>query len=87
MEGKRIDDLLDLFQYYVSGEELRQKAQEAEALLDGAGAAGLEEDMRADDVRICRLLIVMRITFGKMKRGSCSLKRRWNRQEGKRGDR
>ncbi len=44
MEGKRIDDLLDLFQYYVSGEELRQKAQEAEALLDGAGAAGLEED-------------------------------------------
>ncbi len=43
-EGARIDDLLDLYQGYLSKEELRRKAEEAEALLEGEGAAGLEED-------------------------------------------
>lgn len=42
-EGERIDDLLDLYQYYMSDDELRQKAEEAEALLEGEGAAKLEE--------------------------------------------
>lgn len=43
-EGARIDDLLDLYQGYLSKEELRRKAEEAAALLEGEGAAGLEED-------------------------------------------
>ncbi len=43
-EGDRIDDLLDLYQKYLSREELRQKAEEAAALLEGDGAADLKED-------------------------------------------
>ncbi len=43
-EGERIDDLLDLYQQYVSPEELRMYAEEAAALLEGGGAAALEED-------------------------------------------
>ena len=43
-EGARIDDLLDLYQKFLSGDELRQKAEEAQELLEGKGAGKLKED-------------------------------------------
>ena len=43
-EGKRINDLLDLYQFYLSEEELRRKTEEAEALLERGGKEGMEED-------------------------------------------
>lgn len=43
-EGERINDLLDAYQFFLSPEELKQKAEEAVALLEGDGAAGLKEN-------------------------------------------
>lgn len=42
-EGARIEDLLDVYGHFLSKEELERKAQEALALLEGEGAARLEE--------------------------------------------
>lgn len=43
-EGKRINDLLDLYQFYLSEEDLRRKVKEAEALLKRGGKKGMKED-------------------------------------------
>lgn len=50
-EGDRINDLLDAYQYWLSDEELRQKAEEAAALLESNEAlkAGNEVLMAGDD--------------------------------------
>ncbi len=42
-EGRRINDLLDLYQFYLSEEELRRKTEEAEALLERGGKEGMED--------------------------------------------
>lgn len=42
-EGERISDLLDLYQFYLSPEELRKKTEEAVALADGEGADKLKQ--------------------------------------------
>lgn len=42
-EGERITDLLDLYEYYFSPEDLEQKNLEAAALLEGEAADSLEE--------------------------------------------
>lgn len=43
-EGKRISDLLDLYQCYLPEEDLRRKTEEAEALLERGGREGMQED-------------------------------------------
>lgn len=46
-EGKRIDDLLDAYQFWLSDEELDQKARAAAALMECAKGQELKEDHEA----------------------------------------
>lgn len=54
-EGRRINDLLDLYQFYLSEEELRRKTEEAEALLERGGKEGMKEDY--DDIKTAYMQI------------------------------